>query len=113
MEENPSLLGPLLLQTMSDGQDLPAIPDNSAAFRQWRLWLIAAVKDLLKNNTDKLMGILYRIDVSEKKLQEALAQRGECSPEEVISDLIIERQIQKIKTRKQQGEEVSDWDFDL
>jgi hypothetical protein len=31
----------------------------------------------------------------------------------VISDLIIERQIQKIKTRKQQGEEVSDWDFDL
>jgi hypothetical protein len=113
MEEKPSQLGSLLLQTMSGGQDLPAAPDNSAAFKQWRLWLIASVKDLLKNNTDKLMGILYRIDVSEKKLQEALALRGESSPEEVISDLIIERQIQKIKTRKQQGDSVNDWDFDI
>jgi hypothetical protein len=48
-----------------------------------------------------LVSLLYRIDVPEKKLRYLLEQQqGENAPL-LIADLIIERQLQKIESRKQ------------
>jgi len=66
----------------------------------WRAVLIERINHLLQHDFEKLVGILYRIDVSEKKLQQFLQQNTAHDTAPVIADLVIERQLQKIATRK-------------
>ena len=63
-------------------------------------WLAEAVNRLLNNNFEKLVSILYRIDVSEEKLKMVLKENPGADAGNIIADLIIERQLQKIKSRK-------------
>ena len=51
---------------------------------------------ILKNS----FTILYRLDVSEKKLKSTLASSSS-NAGMLIAEMIIERQVQKIKTREQ------------
>ncbi len=62
--------------------------------------LAAYINDLIKNNFDKLIGYLYRIDVNEEKLKSLLQQKTNEDAGNIIATLIIERQEQKIKFRK-------------
>ena len=48
-----------------------------------------------------LMSILYRIDVSESKLKRAMAETGPELLPAVIADLVIERQLQKLRVRRE------------
>jgi hypothetical protein len=70
--------------------------DDDAACRNA---LIMRINDLLVNDFEKLVGILYRIDVNEKKLRLLLEERNNEDAAPIIADLIIERQIQKIDSR--------------
>ena len=67
----------------------------------WRAVLVDRINDLLIHDFEKLVGILYRIDVSEKKLQELLAFNTGLDAAPIIADLVIERQVQKMNSRKQ------------
>ena len=55
---------------------------------------------LISNDFNKLMRILYRVDVSEKTVKINL-QKQESDPGAIIAEMIIERQLQKNKTRNQ------------
>jgi hypothetical protein len=57
------------------------------------------IRTLIINNPEELIQLLYRIDVREEKIASALHRDIDDAP--VIAELIIERQIQKIKTRQQ------------
>lgn len=59
------------------------------------------INALIKNDFDKLIGYLYRIDVNEEKLKSLLQQNPGEDAGNIIATLIIERQQQKIKLRKQ------------
>ena len=59
-----------------------------------------AVNYLLIHNFDKLVNILYRVDVSENKLKTALKNNRETDAALVITDLLIQRQAEKLNTRK-------------
>jgi hypothetical protein len=63
--------------------------------------LAAYINDLIKNDFEKLIAYLYRIDVSEQKLKSLLQQHPQEDAGNIIASLIIERQKQKIKTRQQ------------
>jgi uncharacterized protein YacL (UPF0231 family) len=63
--------------------------------------LAAWINEQIKNNFEKLVSLLYRIDVSEKKLKVLLQQFPEEESGNIIASLIIERQEEKLKTRKQ------------
>ena len=76
------------------------LPENTATFEEQRALLIAVVNDLIHRDFSKLLQILYRIDVDEQKLKTALFE-SPLPVAETISDLIIERQLQKIKFRAQ------------
>lgn len=57
------------------------------------------VEELMRDNLDLLLSSLYRLDVEEYKIQNAL--RSATTPAaEGIASLIIERQKERIKTRK-------------
>jgi len=62
--------------------------------------LSAYINDLINHDFEKLIHILYRLDVSEKKLKSTLASSSS-NAGMLIAEMIIERQVQKIKTREQ------------
>jgi hypothetical protein len=55
---------------------------------------------LINNDFDKLLRVLYKVDVSEKILQTNL-QEQKRDAGTAIAEMILERQLQKIKTREQ------------
>jgi hypothetical protein len=61
------------------------------------------INQLIQSDFQKLISLLYRIDVSEPKLKQLLQQNPEEEAGKIIAVLIIERQLQKIKTRQQFG----------
>lgn len=73
--------------------------DTSTRFEDQRNALVMVIIDLLHHDFNKLLNILYRIDVDENKLKQALFESTQPAAE-TIADLIIERQLQKIKFRK-------------
>ena len=59
------------------------------------------INDLIQHDFEKLVTLLYRIDVNETKLKQLLQQNSHVDAAEIITSLIIERQLQKIKSRHQ------------
>lgn len=58
------------------------------------------MNQLIKSDFEKLVSLLYRIDVSEQKLKSLLQQFPGEDAGNIIATLILERQEQKLKTRK-------------
>lgn len=84
------------LQQVHNLLDLQA--KDNAAFKV----LATHLQHLINNNFNDLLSILYRIDVSEVKIKKALAQKMEnTSSGEIIAELLIERQIQKLRFKAQ------------
>jgi hypothetical protein len=96
-----------------DAQLLPAVTNNEEKFQAFRNLLIARIEELAEKNMDKLMWLLYRVDVSERKLHATLKETPPENFAPVIADMIIERQIQKIKSRNEFGGKENDWNFDI
>ena len=63
--------------------------------------LTAFINDLINHDFEKLVFYLYRIDVNENKMKQLLDQREGENAAGLIADLIIERQIEKIISRKE------------
>lgn len=55
------------------------------------------IQDLLDKSPDTLFSLLYRLDISEKNIKEALKDN---EVDKKIALLIYERQLEKIKSRK-------------
>ena len=59
------------------------------------------INELIDKDFNKLVNLLYRIDISEKKLKIALQNQDKTiSSGKTIAKLIIERQLQKLEFRK-------------
>ena len=61
------------------------------------------INDLIKNDFQKLIQILYKVDVNELALKKLLKEKNGEEAALLIAGLIIERELQKIKTRKEFG----------
>ena len=95
-----------------DEQLLPASNNEEEKFRAFRELLIRRIDELILRDFEKLKWILYRIDVSEKKLGEAL-RNSELDAATVMADMIIQRQMEKVESRKKFGEQENDWNFEV
>ena len=71
------------------------------AFEDIKERLSEHINSLIQSNFQKLVSVLYRVDVSETKLKALLQENSGLDAGNIIADLIIERQLQKIKTRRQ------------
>jgi len=54
---------------------------------------------LLEKNVERLLSILYRVDLNQKKLDEIFLTGSKEEIADKIAESVIERQIQKIETR--------------
>ena len=66
------------------------------------------INELILNNFELLIQLLYRIDVSESKLKKLLLENQNEDAGKMIANLIIERQIQKIKSQTNQSNQNED-----
>jgi hypothetical protein len=63
--------------------------------------LTQQINDLILNNFQRLVAILYKVDVDENKLKRILKENSGNDAAGIIAHLIIEREVQKMETRKQ------------
>jgi len=70
------------------------------------------VTELMSQNSDLLFSYLYRLDISEVKIKEALIHEKE-APNLALSKLILERQKQRIASKKKykQDPPPKGWEF--
>lgn len=76
------------------------IPEKRS-YSEMHAELAEHLNHLIKDNFDKLIAYLYRIDVNEQKLKSLLRQNPDEDAGNIMATLIIERQLEKIKTREQ------------
>jgi hypothetical protein len=74
--------------------NFPIASKNS--FEDLRSSVVNYINGLIIGDFEKLVNILYRIDVSESKLKSLLKEANGKNASNIITDLIIERQLQKI-----------------
>jgi hypothetical protein len=81
--------------------DLAEIDDTTPEnlLEHLRRMLIDRIVELLSRNPEKLMAILYRIDVSEKRVDEIMTKSFPTEVPLHLADLIIERQMAKARSR--------------
>ena len=82
-------------------KELAIIILEQGSYNEIHAQLSEYINNLVKNDFDKLVTYLYRIDVNEQKLKTLLQQNQQEDAGSIIATLIIERQQQKIKTREQ------------
>lgn len=58
------------------------------------------IRHMLDTNPSKFMGFLYRIDLSDELLKKSLKENSSESLSQVISDLVIKRELQKVVIRQ-------------
>lgn len=70
---------------------------NEQLFNQ----LANELNHLIQHDFSKLITILYRIDVNESKLRELLRANPDKDSGRIIAALLLERQMQKIRLKKE------------
>ena len=70
------------------------------------------VNQLITNDFNQLVSILYRVDVNEQKLKTLLKDNPSTDAAQIIAGLIIDRQFQKIQSRKEFNKENENIDED-
>ena len=75
------------------------VPANIADAPQLADALAAAINLMILHQYDRLIQLLYRMDISEKKLTTLLQQHSQTDAGRIIAALVIEREQQKIASR--------------
>lgn len=63
--------------------------------------LAASINHLIDTDFTRLVNTLYRLDINEHKLKQVLEQNAGINAGELIAALVIERQLEKQKSREQ------------
>ena len=61
--------------------------------------LLIHIIDLINRNTQKLYSLLYQIDLSENKIRNIYANNPDRQLNEIITEMILERELKKVATR--------------
>lgn len=82
-------------------QELALESPAQSSFVEMKKILSEYVNQLILHDFEKLVRMLYRIDVNENRLKHILIENPNENACDLIAEMIIERQIQKINTREQ------------
>ncbi len=78
------------------GLDVP----SDAALAQLRPILVARICEMIRSDFQGLLGVLYRMDVSEERATEVFGRKEPGLIAEGLADLVIERHLEKTRTRQ-------------
>lgn len=99
---HPDLLPEAVLLVSKDfnlTDDAPSTTHTQST-EAFRLWLAGLIEHKLETDLEGFLQALYRLDISESKAMLALSNQTESPAPFALADLIIEREIQKVNTRR-------------
>jgi hypothetical protein len=99
-----------VIASASSHFDLETRTGEENDFARFREALIDRISFLLDHDFERLLGLLYRVDVSEEKAKRMLAENPERPVAEVFADLVIERETEKVKSRLNRAD-FTQWQF--
>jgi hypothetical protein len=67
---------------------------------EFKKYLSGKIKILIDNKFDSLINMLYRIDIDDRKIEELFSNKQKDKIPNLLADMIIERQLQKIHFRR-------------
>jgi len=77
------------------------LSDNpNTAYDELKSQVEPIIAKLMNNHYERLLSVLYRIDVNEKSISEEIYRRNDEEPSSIITDLIIERELKKVVIRR-------------
>lgn len=82
-------------------------------YERLKMLLSEKLRELIDFEFEKFVNILYRIDVNEEKVKSILAESPIKEATDRIAELIIERQHQKLITRKKYSKPGDGLSFDI
>jgi hypothetical protein len=85
------------------------LPLQYYTYQQLQQELAEQINYLITHDFSRLISVLYRLDISEKKLK-VLLHQSSANAGDIIAEMIIERQLQKIASREafKNNEKISD-----
>jgi len=98
MDENEQLAS-LINKDLGNQEEGMLIALNGLDQNMIREKLAILIEHMMQDNFERLCQAMYRLDVSEAKFDQVMNER---TPEEIphaVADLIIEREMQKVRTR--------------
>ena len=90
------------LNTVVNNLDLLELNSEQKSDAEQFSILVGFIDDLIRNDFNRLVSILYRVDISETKLKQKLAENTDNTipAAETIALLFIEREAEKILSRE-------------
>lgn len=94
-----------LIPVIIESFELFLPPDIS--LKELKEKLAVHINHLINHDFQKLVSLLYRVDVNENKMRKLLEEKEGENAAGLIADLVIERQLQKIESRKNSSKDDS------
>jgi hypothetical protein len=98
MNENEQLAS-LINKDLGNQEEGMLIPLSGLDLNMIREKLAILIEHMLQDNFEKLCQAMYRLDVSETKFHQVMTEQPFENIPSSIADLIIEREMQKVRTR--------------
>ena len=81
------------------GMEIEFTGNTEMAYNELFMQLSHHIDILLEQNPGKLAALLYQVDLSEQKIFDSLTEHPEYSHAQVISELVIHRELKKVLLR--------------
>ena len=85
----------VIQEALSADFDLSGCDSQEALLKR----LSAEINHLVQADFHRLVALLYRLDINEVKLKQTLEENTDKESGELIANLVVERQLQKLATR--------------
>ena len=95
----------LLIKEIQSQFELPVVIGDLYQMEQA---LAEAINEMILHHYDRLIQLLYRMDINEKKLKTLLQEHPQTDAGRIIAALVIEREQQKIASREASRENRDD-----
>lgn len=89
------------------------LPEEKDPWTVLRSILAEKIRYWIEKEPEKLKYVLYRIDVNEQKVMNVLAHGELTEAIDSIAQMIIERQLEKVETRKKYASNNGDLSWDI
>ncbi len=92
-----------------------AEPKNELSEQELLAYLADAIAYMIEHKMDFLLSLLYRLDVAERKINEALIPGNKEDANIALAKLVLERQKQRLATKRayrEQNPTTWDWEID-
>ena len=97
------------LLVLMQSRDLKGTNDQEDDQETLIKFMAQRIEEMMSGDFEALMSMMYRLDVAESKIRQALAPGNLENPARGLAKLIIERQKQRMETREKYRQNSSDW----